>query len=784
MIPTWGKTGGGASLALDFVNSNSLPSSVTFSRGTAATQYDSTGALIYSPMNAIRNNTMVGAVAGTPGTPPTNWGISGLGTLTQTISTGVSDGINYIDVRLSGTTSTTQLTIRLESQNGAPALVGQTWTLSTWAALVAGSMTNISGVGGNANVYDSVPAYVGGVTFSGFSFNVSNSTLTRASGSGAIAASTAAYIQPQIYVNFSSGVAIDITLRIGMPQLQLGSTATAVNATSGTAYYGPRFDYDPSSLVYQNLLTYSEQFENAVWQRSNVSIATNTAVAPNGNSTADTLAGTGVGGSYIYVGATLTKGVAYTFSVYVKDAALGTNQITLRDFTDPGNAVFDIVNQAAPVVTGTASSATMTAVGSGWYRLSVVFTPTIATGNHNLGITLNTTLTTSSFYVWGAQLNTGSTALPYYATTSAAYTQCAPRGLLIEEARTNSIRNNTMQGAVAGTPGTAPTNWVIPGTVNGLTQTLSIGTEDGISYIDFRYAGTTSAASSHQVSFEAANQIAAASGQTWARSAWFKIAAGSTANVIINHILQGRDAANTTFTETFATDITSSLTGTLTRNSIASTLANASTAFTRSAVAFVYNSGVAVDITLRIGLPQLELGAFATSVIPTFGSTATRNADTASMTGTNFSSWYNATQGTLYSEVTAPQTFAYFPPQVSIHDGTTSNYLINDFSSGGAPRYERAAGGVTASPMNASPAVSAGALVKQASAYALNDFAFVANAGTPVTSASGNVPTVTKLRIGGYLDSVGAGSLLNGYIRSIRYYPTRLPNATLQGLTV
>ncbi|MFM6192892.1 MAG: hypothetical protein ACKPFF_10615, partial [Planktothrix sp.] len=32
-------------------------------------------------------------------------------------------------------------------------------------------------------------------------------------------------------------------------------------------------------------------------------------------------------------------------------------------------------------------------------------------------------------------------------------------GLLIEEQRTNSIRNNTMQGAVAGTPGTLPTNW-------------------------------------------------------------------------------------------------------------------------------------------------------------------------------------------------------------------------------------------------------------------------------------------------------------------------------------
>jgi hypothetical protein len=60
------------------------------------------------------------------------------------------------------------------------------------------------------------------------------------------------------------------------------------------------------------------------------------------------------------------------------------------------------------------------------------------------------------------------------------------QGLLVEEARTNSIRNNSMQGAVAGTPGTLPTNWS-ESRAAGLTQTVvGTGTQNGIDYIDIR----------------------------------------------------------------------------------------------------------------------------------------------------------------------------------------------------------------------------------------------------------------------------------------------------------
>ena len=48
---------------------------------------------------------------------------------------------------------------------------------------------------------------------------------------------------------------------------------------------------------------------------------------------------------------------------------------------------------------------------------------------------------------------------------------------------------------------------------------------------------------------------------------------------------------------------------------------------------------------------QLEVGAFATSLVPTTSAALTRNADNASMTSTNFSSWFNATEGAFVANV-------------------------------------------------------------------------------------------------------------------------------------
>src|SRR5678816_4391057 len=69
------------------------------------------------------------------------------------------------------------------------------------------------------------------------------------------------------------------------------------------------------------------------------------------------------------------------------------------------------------------------------------------------------------------------------------------RGLLLEDTRTNNLRNSTMVGATPGTPGTYPTNWGGWGMgATGLSSSITgTGTEAGMAYIDIRIFGTAAA---------------------------------------------------------------------------------------------------------------------------------------------------------------------------------------------------------------------------------------------------------------------------------------------------
>jgi len=254
-----------------------------------------------------------------------------------------------------------------------------------------------------------------------------------------------------------------------------------------------------------------------------------------------------------------------------------------------------------------------------------------------------TRASSATYFNSAGVLTTAATNVPrldYNPSTLAA------RGLLIEEQRTNSIRNNTMQGAVAGTPGTNPTNWSIANNPNGLTKEIvGTGTTNGITWIDVRWSGTTTATGSTVVQPEGTTAITAATGQSWSASAWWAIVGGSTANITaVNQRVTGRSAAGSLLENT---DTAVTLTATLTRYAASRTMTNASTERVTNDIAFSYSSGVAIDITLRIGLPQLELGAFATSVIPTTTAAATRSADVASVN--TLSPWFNSVSGTLYA---------------------------------------------------------------------------------------------------------------------------------------
>jgi hypothetical protein len=360
----------------------------------------------------------------------------------------------------------------------------------------------------------------------------------------------------------------------------------------------------------------------------------------------------------------------------------------------------------------------------------------------------------------------------------------APQGFLIEESRTNSIRNNTMVGTIAGTPGTVPSTWSVTGASNGLARdVVGSGTENGIAYIDIRYYGTTSATSNSAITSESVTQVVASSGQTWVASAYVKLVGGTLANVTLTNRVNGRDVAGALLESVGTVTIspTSAALGTQRAISVG-TLSNVSTARVTQQLVIAYNSGVAVDITLRIGLPQLELGAFATSAIPTTNAAVTRAADVATIN--TLSPWYNATEGTLYAEATSVGYVlnSSFPLIASIDDGTGNNRITVQQSG--------SANSLTLNVRAASVSTTIGDSVvdlsstarKIAGAYSGTTISVSASGNTTITGTTNGVPSgLTTMRLassnGLYLNA------LNGYLQRITYYPKRLTDSEIQTIT-
>jgi hypothetical protein len=355
----------------------------------------------------------------------------------------------------------------------------------------------------------------------------------------------------------------------------------------------------------------------------------------------------------------------------------------------------------------------------------------------------------------------------------------AAQGFLVEESRTNSIRNNTMVGAVAGTPGTAPTNWALQSGGTLSVQVVATGVENGIAYIDVRFFGTNTSGLTQfpSVFFETSNGIAATAGQAWAGSFYLRLVAGTGSNfdtAIHDYDSGGVFLRSTIMAGGSGVPVTGSL-STGRRAGVATT--GASTAFVRPLIACTVLNGASHDVTIRIGLPQLELGAFATSVIPTATTALTRAADVASVN--TLSPWYNATTGTIYAEGVSAN-FANFPFFVQFHDSTANNTIATMYRNTGAARIEGTVGGVAWTPVNTANTITAGTVGKAAFAWTASDQAAVLNAGTAATGTNTTIPAVTVMQIGG---SRTQADMFNGYLRRIVYYPRRLSNAELQSIT-
>ena len=366
-----------------------------------------------------------------------------------------------------------------------------------------------------------------------------------------------------------------------------------------------------------------------------------------------------------------------------------------------------------------------------------------------------------------------------------------PIGLLLEETRTNSIRNPRAEGASAGTPGTAPTNWGY-GTVTGLTRTINgVGTENGIPYIEIRINGTaTASGTALYLPPETNTAIVAAAAQIWTYSCYVRLVAGSTANVNTFAVnLQPYDSTpatvgptlgQTAFTPTGAALVTQRVIGS------PSTMP-ASTASVLPQLVASVTSGAVVDFTVRVGGPQVELGAFATSLIlPVAGTPAvtTRSGEAVSMP---VGSWYNPVGGTFAGDFLTNQAAGSGTQEGIMRlDDTTANNVITMYinlsgqiagtgNSGGVAEFNNflnPGGAVLTFPALGKCAITYGATWH--SAYN----------GANGQSGGGTLAPVspTRLIVGGSNISLTSWPT-NGWMKRLRYWNRILTDVELRQVT-
>lgn len=253
----------------------------------------------------------------------------------------------------------------------------------------------------------------------------------------------------------------------------------------------------------------------------------------------------------------------------------------------------------------------------------------------------------------------------------------------------------------------------------------------------------------------------------------------SRTNALLNSLLNGTSLATQSVTVTAAARTLSFYgTGQIVLSGAASATVVGNGAYpTRTTFTFTPSAGtLTLTVTGTVQFAQLEIGTFATSFIPTAGSAVTRNDDIVLMTGTNFTSWYNATQGSIVFQ--GSYLSGANIGLVSINDGTTSNRIT--FQSNSSTqinfRYVSASGNYT----GLSPVFTAASTVKSAFAYLSNSQAAYLNTNTYTSVGNqATIPTATQMQIG-----IGpAVNRMSGHVQKIYYWPQRLTNAELAAFT-
>jgi hypothetical protein len=558
-------------------------------------------------------------------------------------------------------------------------------------------------------------------------------------------------VQPSLNLDFANSKQLD-------PRITFVRNSTAT-------YY----DGQTSALAEQNLLLQSQTFATT-WVTSNTTLGSLT-TAPDGTTTAYPLTASAINGTLLQTFTATAN--AYTFSIYIQRVT-GTGNI---DITVDGTTY-----------------ATQTTTGT-WTRFNITTTP--SAGSKTAGIRL--AVSGDVVNIWGAQLEQRSSATAYTPTTTAAITNYIPvlmtapanvarfdcdpitrnsLGLLIEESRTNLLRYSVGNGASwnirTGALVTTANAQVAPdGTITATQLTKTAITDTVWQQAFTAVVGVTYTASAYFLKTSSVNVIEFAIRLSFIGGDYSGYLSFDT--LTGNYVVRSGALANITIVDC----------GRYWRILITSSGTTSGT-LSDSVIIIRPTTGVIVGgfNTTAIGScifwgAQLEAGAFSTSYIPTVASTVTRAADQASMTGTNFSSWYNQAQGTLYAE--SDDNGVNNNGAATLYNiGASNNNAIAFYGNGTLNTARLLVRLNVVYVINTSSSATTQP-IKQAASFKDGAVSCTANGILFVTNVNVNIPHNLDTLYIGYFP--GTASYLTGHIRKLSYYPVALSSSNLVALT-
>jgi hypothetical protein len=344
------------------------------------------------------------------------------------------------------------------------------------------------------------------------------------------------------------------------------------------------------------------------------------------------------------------------------------------------------------------------------------------------------------------------------------------KGLLIEESRANLLlySQDFSQAYYNKTRGVIDTvNFVTSPANDSTGRIFTCNTTSGSGFYIARTTITISSASpvSKTVFFKKGTnnwaQITLSDGGANGIAQWFNLATGVVASSTIYGTGWAKTSASMTLYANgwYRCQLSVSTTGTTVRlDCFPCVSSDGGSGCTSGDIGYIWGA-------------QIEAGAFPTSYVVTNGASLTRNADVATMTGTNFSSWYNTTAGSIVFDYNVPTTITYGPVG-SIGQDTFNTSMNFNFVNAA-----RATG--TSFPNLVTCGTAVLGVNKMAVSLKVNDYASYVNGAFNGTDTTGTMIPVTSTQFNIGRTEATDNIYANGWIRKIFYYPQRLTNAEL-----